>query len=186
MDYNDLIKNRRSIRDFTDQKVPLKTLHEIIQDSSLAPSACNLQPWRYIIIQNVELIRRISDECKKNNLDIIKNNPNSFYKKFENLFKNPNYNIFYNANTLVIICAVAGPCINVDCALAASYFMFASTERKIGTCWIAWGEKIIDPNLREEIGLTKDLQIVAPLIVGYPKAIPGLPKRTPIILKEIE
>lgn len=185
MDYKDLIKNRRSIRNFTDKKVPVEILHDIIQDTILAPSACDLQPWRFIIIQNVELMKRISDDCKKNILEQIRNDPTCFQKKFENTFKNPKYNIFYNANTLVLICSVEGLFQNVDCSLAASYFMFAATERNIGTCWIAWGKNILDTKIKEEIGLSKDLKIIAPLIVGYPAAIPPLPKRKPVIVKEV-
>lgn len=186
MDWQDLLKNRRSIRNFSDKKVSIKILREILQEASFAPSACNLQPWRFIIIQNADLIKKLSDDSKKNNLQIIKNNPNSFYKRFESAFKNTSYNVFYNASSLIFVCAVDGPCIEQDCALAVSYLMFGATQRQLGTCWIALGDNIQDSNLKKEIGLTDDLKIIAPIIVGYPISIPQTPQREAIILKEIE
>jgi nitroreductase len=186
MNYQDLIKNRRSIRNFTDKKVPIKFLREIVQDASLAPSACNLQPWRFIIIQNVDLIKKLSDDSKKNNLEMLKSNHESFLKRFENAFKNPSYNVFYNANSLIFVCGVKNPSIYQDCALAVAYLMFAATQRGLGSCWIGLGENIQDPELTREIGLTNDLHIIAPIIIGYPISIPEMPKRKAIIIKEIE
>lgn len=186
MDYKDLLKNRRSVRSFTAKKVPLKILHEIIQDTCLAPSACNGQLWRFIIIQDVILMKKLSDESKKNGLIELKNNPNSLYKRFENLFKNPDSNLFYDATSLVFICGIKGLHTRENCSLAAAYFMLAATERELAICWIGLADKIIDPNLSKEIGLSDDLEIVAPIIIGYPTKIPGVPKRTPIILKEVE
>jgi hypothetical protein len=56
----------------------------------------------------------------------------------------------------------------------------------VSTCWIDLGSHIYDPKLLEEIGLTDDLAIVAPIIIGYPKAIPPIPPRNePVILKTI-
>ena len=186
MDFKDLFKNRRSVRSFDTKKVHLEILHEILHETCLAPSACNLQPWRFIIIQDPDLIKKISDENKKNWLLEFKNNPNDFYKTFESHFKNPKFNLFYNATSLVFICGMkTSYYYREDCALAAAYFMFAATEKQLATCWIGWGTKILDAKLRMEIGLTDDQEIVSPLIVGYPKAIPNFPKRVPIILKEI-
>jgi nitroreductase len=186
MDYKDLLKNRRSVRSYEDRKVPLEVLHEIIQETSLAPSARNLQPWRFIIIQDSHLMKRISEESKKNWLKEMENHPGEFPKAYESNFKNPDFNVFYDATSLVMICGMKSSYyFPEDCSLAAAYFMFAATEKKLGTCWVAFGSKIEDPKLRLEIGLTDDLEIVSPLIIGYPKSIPNYPKRTPIILKEI-
>ena len=101
--------------------------------------------------------------------------------------RNPKFNVFYDAPSLVIICGdKRSPSLKVDCALAASYLMFSAAARGLGTCWVDLGARIDDPKLREEIGLTDDLVIVAPIIIGCPKAIPAIPPRNePIILKTI-
>jgi hypothetical protein len=51
---------------------------------------------------------------------------------------------------------------------------------------VSRGKHIQDPGLLEEIGMPEDCEIVAPIIVGYPKNIPDLPERMdPQILRVI-
>ena len=64
--------------------------------------------------------------------------------------------------------------------------MFAAAAKGLGTCWIGLGSHIRDPELLGQLGIPEDLQIVAPLILGYPKNIPEPPARkAPEILKVI-
>jgi len=59
-DFFDLLKKRRSIRDFEAKEVPLDLIIEIIKESCLAPSAENGQPWKFIIVNNKEWIKKLS------------------------------------------------------------------------------------------------------------------------------
>jgi len=185
MDYSELLKKRRSVRDYEDKEVPLDILIEIINESCLAPSSSNRQPWRFIIVTNREIIRRISEESKRNLLDEMERNPGFMSSEYEAMLRNQNFNVFYNAPCLVFI---VGPkklrSIEVDCALAASYFMFSACAKGLATCWIGLGRFISDRELLELIGLPEGDRIVAPIIIGYPKEIPDVPDRLrPEILK---
>ncbi len=62
----ELLNKRRSIRHFEDKGVSLEIIRKIIKESCLAPSASNGQPWKFIIVNNKDLIKRLSDESKKN------------------------------------------------------------------------------------------------------------------------
>ena len=117
----------------------------------------------------------------------IEKNPNSPMKIYEDRLRDVNYNVFYNAPCLVYIVGPAkAPTLQPDCALLACYFMLAAAERGLGTCWIAQGGFIRDPEVLSELGLPEDHRIVAPVIMGYPKNIPPLPERKePNILKII-
>jgi nitroreductase len=184
-DYFELLKNRRSIRDFEDKKVPQKLINEIIKESCMAPSSGNGQPWRFIIVNDKDVIKSLSDESKKNILFHIENNPDSPSKRYEAALRDPDFNVFYNAPCLVFI---VGPkqirSLYVDCALAACYFMFSASNRDLGTCWIGFGTNIQDHDLLKLIGLPEDHKIVAPIILGYPKNIPDMSERIkPQILK---
>jgi len=186
-DFFELLKKRRSIRDYDVKGVPLELVKEIIRDSCLAPSSSDNQPWRFIIITEKGLIRRLSDECKKNLLADLERNPDAPSRRYEAILRDPNFNVFYNAPCLVYI---AGSnevrTLQVDCALAAAYFMFSASARGLGTCWIGLGKHLRDPSLIREIGLPEGHEIVAPIILGYPKAVPGVPERQePRILKTI-
>ena len=185
MDYSELLKKRRSVRDYEDKEVPLDTLIEIINESCLAPSSSNRQPWRFIIVTNRKIIRRISDESKRNLLNEMELNPCFMSSEYEAMLRNQNFNVFYNAPCLVFI---VGPknlrSIEVDCALAASYFMFSACAKGLATCWIGLGRFINDRELLDLIGLPESDRIVAPIVIGYPKEIPDAPDRLgPEILK---
>ncbi|CAL7963997.1 Nitroreductase [Gammaproteobacteria bacterium] len=183
--YEELLKNRRSIREYQDKKISSEVLREILSDACQAPSAMNRQPWEFIVIQDKKMMERISDESKSNLLREIENNPGSQLKKYEALLRS-RQNVFYNAPCLVII---AGKNENEffqrDCTLTAAYFMFAATARNLGTCWIGLGGKIEGSALREDIWLPEDYEVVATLIVGYPQKIPTASPRQPKILKMI-
>ena len=187
MTFAELLKNRRAIRDFEDKDVPPALVNAILQDSTLAPSASNNQPCRYIVVQCRKTIKALSDESKAN---LLKDNAekkiklNSDYVAF---LQNKDFNVFYNASCLIYIVGSASVgTLDVDAALAASYMMFSATDRGLGTCWVALGANIRDPKLRAELGIPENCRIVAPIILGYPKTIPSASERhAPDILRVI-
>lgn len=185
MKFDEMLKNRRSIRSYQDKSVSLEMLNDLIRESTLAPNAGNEQPWKFIIVNNRDMLKRMSDESKKNILARIAADPDDYAKKYKGMLENKSLNVFYNAPCLVII---LGPShlknLYVDCALAASYFMMAATSRGLGTCWINLGTEIKDPAMINELGIPDNCTIVAPIILGYPEKIPSAPKRKePQILK---
>ncbi len=185
MDFLDLLVKRRAIRDFGERGVPLEVIRGVIQDACLAPSSGNGQPWKYIIVNQREWIRRLSDESKKNLLSTIGGNPESPLKKYEAVLGSSEFNVFYNAPCLVYIaCPKDVRSGYVDCALAACYLMFSAAANDLGTCWVDLGSDIRDFEIRKAIGLPDDCRIVAPIIMGYPRDIPPAPIRNaPQILK---
>jgi nitroreductase len=187
MDFNTLLANRRSVREFQDREVPLSILKEILQETCLAPTASNRQPVQFIIIRERKLIRRLSDESKKCLLDDVIHDPASPLKQYEAALRDVQFNVFYNAPCLVLF---GGPkdlrSLDVDCGLTVAYFMFSATARGLGTCWIGLGAHLRDKIILDEIGMPEDCRIVAPVIIGYPKAIPPASERhSPDILKVI-
>jgi len=185
MEYQSLLKNRRAIRDFRDQAVPLSILKEIIQESCLAPTASNGQPCRFIIIQDQACMKRLSDDSKHNFLADILRDPRSPVKIYESALRDEKFNVFYNAPCLIyIIGAKKLPTLDVDCALTVAYLMFSAAARGLGTCWVALGAYLRDPGILDEIGVPSDCRIVAPIIIGYPNVIPPASERhVPAILK---
>lgn len=186
MNFPELLAKRRSIRDYQNRQVPPEIIQEIIKDTCLAPSSGNNQPWQFLVINNKEWIKKLSDESKKNFVAAIEKDPASPLKKYEDTLRDPGHNVFYNAPALVYI---GGPRdydpLYWDCSLAACYFMFAATARGLGTCWVHLGSDIRDPEIRKAGGMPADFRIVAPVILGYPKEVPELPVRAPKILKTI-
>ena len=187
MTFNELLKQRRSVRQYQDKPVPLEVIHEILRECTLAPSAGNAQPWKFIIVHNKAMLKRISDESKKNLLSRIAANPNEYASKYLNVLQNESFNVFYNAPCLVIVLGRSNvKDLLFDCTLAASYFMMSAVTKGLGTCWVNLGMEIEDPELLAELGIPEDCTIVAPIIIGYPKTVPAPPKRKePEVLKII-
>ena len=69
----DEMKNRRSVRHFSDKSVPLDAIKNIITTASLAPSGANKQPWKFIIVQDAKIKRKIRNAAEKEE--------KAFYKK---------------------------------------------------------------------------------------------------------
>jgi nitroreductase len=178
MTFGELLENRRSIRRYQNRPVPVQVVREMIHESTLAPSAGNEQPWRFVIVHDREVIEKISDESKKNILARIAANPEDYAKKYERMLQKDSFNVFYNAPCLLMILGQSTlKNLSVDCALAACYFMMAAASRGLGTCWVNLGAEIYDPELRKELGRPDNCAIVAPITLGYPEKIPPTPKR---------
>ena len=61
MEFYDVVKARRSIRGYKSDPVPEDALKRIAEAVSLAPSACNIQPWSFRIVLNPELRRKMCE-----------------------------------------------------------------------------------------------------------------------------
>jgi nitroreductase len=162
-------------------------IEEIIRDSCLAPSASNGQPCRFIIINNRLIMNKISAECKRNLLADFAKHPDKFSKGYEAILKDETFHLFYNAPCVIYVVGSRDvPSLSVDCALAVGYLMFAATQRGLGTCWIGLAAHIRDSQIKAEMGIPEDCRIVAPVIIGYPQAIPApSARKEPQILKVI-
>lgn len=185
--FSELLQKRRAIRDFEDKEVPMKVVEEILRESTLAPSASNNQPCRFVVVQCRKTIRNLSNESKANLLRDHKDGKISLKTEYVSLLQDENFNVFYNAPCLIYITgANSVGSLDVDAALAASYVMFSAAARQMGTCWVALGANIREPQLRAELGIPDNYRIVAPIILGYPRAIPAPPERhAPQILRVI-
>lgn len=187
MTFSELLQKRRAIRDFEEKEIPLKIVEEILRESTLAPSASNNQPCRFAVVSCRKTIKALSDESKVNLLRDNSENKIKLNPSYIGLLQDENFNVFYNAPCVIYI---VGPksvgSLDVDCALMASYIMFGAAARDLGTCWVALGANIRDPQLRAQLGIPEHYRIVAPIIMGYPKTIPPASERhAPEILRVI-
>lgn len=148
-----------------------------------APSAMNSQPWAYAVIQDAAILKEYSDRSKQFLLNSLDRVPQ--LNKYKAAFENPDFNIFYNAQSLVIIFAKSEGLHNAeDCCLAAQNLMLTAHSLGLGTCWIGFARPFLNlSEVKEELGIPADYEAVAPIIVGYPQVNPpAVPKKSPEIL----
>lgn len=124
------ILNRRSVRVYSDEQIRQEDLELILKAGVYAPSACNSQPWHFTVVQNKELITTLSVESKKEFI----NSENEYFRK---MAENEKYNLFYDAQTIIVVSgetATISP--QVDTSAAIQNMLLAAESLNIGTCWI--------------------------------------------------
>ncbi|PKM90058.1 MAG: nitroreductase family protein [Firmicutes bacterium HGW-Firmicutes-12] len=184
MDVIECIYNRRSIRKFKADPVPVEMINKLLETATLAPSSSNSQPWSFVVIQDVNLLKEFSDRSKAIFLEKTKDNASDPYGYRAKLSK-PDFNIFYNASTLITIYANSKNKLALgDCCLAAQNLMIAANSLGLGSCWIGFAEPLLDSaDLKKELGIPPTYYAVSPMILGYPAIIPtGYSRKAPEIL----
>ncbi len=63
MDFESLVRLRKSVRKYENKKIDRELIVKCIEAARLAPSACNSQPWSFIVVDDVELKNKIADLC---------------------------------------------------------------------------------------------------------------------------
>ncbi|MCH7954188.1 MAG: nitroreductase family protein [Candidatus Marinimicrobia bacterium] len=57
--YLENLKSRRSVREFSSESIPLKVIKNIVSSASSAPSGANKQPWKFCIVKDLKLKKKI-------------------------------------------------------------------------------------------------------------------------------
>ncbi len=162
MELFEAMKQRRSIRAFTEEAVSRATLEELVEAATWAPSACNVQAWKFGIIDDAALVRKID----------------TFSPGMSG-----------NPPALIAICSdrayaleqsgqkAADEFATLDCAYASQNIMLAAAARGLGTCAI---KSYNDAALRRMLGLPEDVVIELVITVGHPTSLPEMPSRKPL------
>ncbi|MDF2875464.1 MAG: fbiB [Sporomusa sp.] len=183
MELEEAINSRRSVRSYTNTTVDKATIEKLLDSAVQAPSAMNSQPWAYAIIQDGALLKEYSDRSKHYLLSILDQVPQ--LNKYKAAFENPEFNIFYNAQSLIIIFAKPSELhSSEDCCLAAQNLMLTAHNLALGTCWIGFARAFLNlPEVKAELRIPTGYEAIAPIIVGYPQVNPpAVPKKSPEIL----
>jgi nitroreductase len=183
MNVTEAIYARRAVRSYTPQKVDEATVRSLLRAAVQAPSAMNLQPWVFGVVQDAARLARWSEHAKALLLAQVERSPKTSH--YATLLREPSFNIFYDASTLVVIGAKdPGIYTEADCWLAAENLMLAACEAGLGTCCIGFALPLLNtPDAKAELGLPSKGIAVAAIIVGHPAvAPPPVPRAEPQVL----
>ena len=155
MDVLEAIKQRRSIRQFTDEPIEKDVLERLLDAARWAPTASNQQRWRFVVIASPsvkELIRKFAP------------------------------GIFAMPAAFIVICVEKAPDAKpwdevtylADCAIAAQNVMLAAYEMGIGSCVALSYAKVA---IKEILNLPDGVEPLLIVTLGYPAEAPEPPPR---------
>jgi nitroreductase len=167
---------RRSVRAYTERQPDERLIGELLACAVQAPTAMHLEPWGFAVVQDKAVLKRYSERAKA----LLGAHPGH-----PELLDDPDFNIFYDAGTLVVICyRQGGPFAEADCWLAAENLMLAAAEKGVGSCCIGFAVQVLNtPEARRELSIPADGAAVAPVILGYARgSVAAVPRKAPEIL----
>ena len=182
------IKSRRAIRSYEDKPVPESAVQTMLEAATYAPSAINVQPWKFTIVTNKAEMKRLSDIAKPMLVRMLPDVGDEGLVGLKKRLSDPNYNIFYNAPLLIFVSGIKSPYAIYDCSMAAQNMMLAAYTLGIGSCWIGTAVALAnDPKVKANLGVPEDHEVHAAIIFGYPKGgFPKAPEKRPAqVLKRI-
>ena len=150
------IKMRRSIRHYKDKPVEWEKLKKVLEAGRLAPSAGNMQEWKFIVV---------SDKNTREKLAM------AAHSRF-----------VVEAPLVIVACATITDCVlesgqlayPMDVAIAVDHMTLKAVEEGLGTCWVG---DFDERKVKEALNIPDDVRVVTLLTLGYPKYVPGPRKR---------
>lgn len=97
------MRSRRSIRHFSDKPVPLEAIKNIVMTASSAPSGANKQPWKFIIIQDVDIKRKIRIAAEKEEKEFYNHRASEAWLKDLEVFETDEHKEFLEAAPYLIV-----------------------------------------------------------------------------------
>ena len=177
------INRRTSVRAFRGNGISRETVHHLLAAAVRAPTAMHQEPWAFAVVQDRQLLKKLSDRAKP--LFVAEMHQAHFESDAIRFFEHPDFNVFYNAGTLIVICGkTSNPMAVADCWLAAENLMLAACAMGLGSCVIGSAtEALNSPPVKAELDIPEYLQVIAPIIVGVPdEAGNPSPRKEPHIL----
>ena len=147
MDFEKLITERYSVRNFKDEHLQQGVIDKILEAGHKAPTGCNFQPQRILVLNNDESISKLKG-CTKCHFGaptamlVCHNKEESWKRVYDGALSSP-----------------------VDAVIVTTHMMLAAQNEGVGTCWVMH----FDPAaMRESFNIPQNIEPVALLVMGYP------------------
>lgn len=147
MDFEKIIDERYSVRSFKPEHLPQGIIDKILEAGHKAPTGCNFQPQRILVLNTDESVAKLK-ECTKCHFNaptamLVCNNKDESWKRV------------YDG-------ALSSP---VDAAIVTTFMMLAAQNEGVGTCWVMHFNPAA---MRESFNIPENIDPVALLVMGYP------------------
>jgi nitroreductase len=152
MDFQELIRVRRSIRGYKPDPIADDVLHRVLGAGRIAPTAANLQPFHLILITNAEVRARMKTVYPRE--------------------------WFHTAPAILVGCVEPAKAWQrndgfnageLDVAIVMDHIILAAAEEGLGTCWVVAFDEV---KAKEILGIPADVRVIAMASLGYPASDP--------------
>lgn len=156
-DFLSLVNKRYSCRNYSNKPVERETLLKCLEAARLAPSACNSQPWKFIVVDDNILKERLTAAAfsapytaswpgKAPVIVVVVSDKGSFMARVGNMMRDTRYYL-------------------LDLGIAVEHFVLQATELGLGTCWMGWFN---EKQVKAVLGLPSSARVEILLPIGYP------------------
>ena len=172
-----LLKSRRSIRSHEDKPVLRETLQKLIDIARYAPSGHNIQPVRWLIVEDTKETRRLAGLVAEWMRSIVEANPKLAtdlgFDRLVDAWDRGEDMILRSAPHIIMAHAdkAYGPLGETACIIAMTYLELAAYSLDLGACWAGYFQVACGayPPLTEALELPQGHQVYAAMMVGYPR-----------------
>lgn len=162
MDIYQAIQERHSVRAYKPDSIPGAVLQRVLDAMRLAPSACNNQPWMFVIVRDGAMRGRLVDACRGQKF--VGEAPVVVAACGWEERAYPRMGGFWNS-------------LAVDIAIAFDHLMLAAAAEGLGTCWIGAFE---EEAVKEILGVPEGVRVIALTPIGFPSDGVTHTKRKPL------
>ena len=156
-DFLDIIISRQSDRKYSDKPVEKDILDRIIEAGRMAPSACNAQPWKFIVVTDPDLISKLADAASAKLIGmnsfvnqatalivIVRENPN-LSSRVGATIKNKDYSL-------------------IDIGIASENICLQAKAEGIGSCILGWFD---ESSVKKLLSIPRSKRVELIITLGY-------------------
>ena len=158
MEVLEALFTRRSIRKYTNQKVEKEVIADLIRSGMFAPSACNKQPWHFVVIEDRKILNDIA-AC------------------------HPNAKMLCNAACAIVVCGDEVKAHDkgywpVDCSAATQCILLSAHAKGQGACWVGiYPREERIAAMKKLMNLPEHVHAFSVISLGYPAETPKAANR---------
>lgn len=152
MEFYEVLKTRRSIRSYKPDAVPENALRNIAEAVNLAPTACNKQPFKLLLVRDPEMRKTICSNCR-----------------FEFLAEAPVIAVMMTNESASWTRYEGNPAADIDASIAMEHLVLAAAAEGLGTCWICAFSR---PQMDEALKIQAPWSAFALSPIGYAAGAP--------------
>jgi len=153
----ELVQHRQSDRAYLDKPVETEKIDRILEAARLAPSACNSQPWKFIVVTEPEKRNLVADATASKLLSM-----NHFTKQAP-------VQLIVLEDSANFTSSVGGWATNkhyphIDLGIVAAHISLAATDEGLGSCIIGWCD---EKKIRKALNIPRNKRVMLVILLGY-------------------